>query len=357
MIKEDRPSDHQFSRKILRWYDRHRRDLPWRAAPGRTADPYHVWLSEIMLQQTTVAAVGPYYQKFLQKWPDLEALAQASQDEVLTAWAGLGYYSRARNLHKCAIHVAENLNGQFPSGEKALMDLPGIGPYTAAAISAIAFDKQANVVDGNIERVMARYFDRRTPLPEVKSQLKADAANLIPKARCGDYAQALMDLGATVCTPKSPKCMICPIEKNCLGRQTGDPASLPLRVPKGKKPVRYGTAFLLERPDGTIFLRKRPQKGLLGGMMEIPSTPWENTPWEDREIDAEIETHAPHAITWKPLQGEVAHTFTHFHLRLRVMKARTRTEKLVGIWAPIDQLDEFALPSVMKKIIRLGIGS
>jgi len=347
----------RFSTRLLRWYDRHRRDLPWRAAPGEGADPYQVWLSEVMLQQTTVAAVGPYFGNFLAKWPTVGALASAAQDEVMTAWAGLGYYSRARNLHKCAQIVAFEHGALFPQTEHELLKLPGIGPYTAAAIAAIAFGRRANVVDGNVERVIARIFNLREPLPGVKPALKEAAAGLVPESRCGDYAQALMDLGATICTPKSPKCMICPVAEECAGRRAGDPDALPVRAPKAAKPVRYGTAFLLARGarfDRAVYLRKRPDTGLLGGMLEVPSTPWREQPWTDD--DEAVLAHAPSRAKWQPVAGEVEHTFTHFHLRLRVLTAITKTRSLEGVWAPADRLQDYALPTVMKKIVRLAMG-
>ena len=350
-----------FSQRLLKWYDKHRRVLPWRALPGQAAVPYHVWLSEIMLQQTTVAAAGPYFTKFLQKWPTVGALAAAPQDDVMTAWAGLGYYSRARNLHKCAQVVMDDLGGVFPDHEAALLKLPGIGPYTAAAITAIAFDRPANVVDGNVERVMARVHNLRDPLPGVKTEIKRVAAELVPRKRCGDYAQALMDLGATVCTPKSPKCMLCPVSEVCAGRVAGDPEVLPVRAAKMEKPVRYGVAFLLTRPDGSVFLRRREDRGLLGGMMEVPSTPWivargETLPWaNDNFLD-----HAPTVANWQALSEEVRHTFTHFHLRLSVVTARSRARKIPGgvdgVWADAGRLGDYALPSVMKKVITMGRG-
>ena len=260
------------SEKLLAWYDVHGRDLPWRAKPGETSDPYRVWLSEIMLQQTTVAAVRGYYIKFLSRWPTVNDLAKASQEDVLRAWAGLGYYARARNLHACAIQVASEWGGKFPDTVEALRTLPGIGPYTAAAIAAIAFDRPHAAVDGNVERVMSRLYAIETPLPEAKTVIGEKAQALVPNRRAGDFAQALMDLGATVCTPRTANCTICPWTDECVGRQSGIAESLPRKLPKAKIPSRVGIAFWVEGGDGRILLRRRPQKGLLGGMVEIPST-------------------------------------------------------------------------------------
>ena len=272
MAKPVAPS--QLARMLLDWYDRHRRRLPWRAAPGVPSDPYRVWLSEIMLQQTTVPVVVGYFQRFLARWPTLEALTQAELDDVLHAWQGLGYYARARNLHACAQHVLADHGGRFPPEEKALRALPGIGRYTAAAIAAIAFDRPATVVDGNVERVMARLRAVETPLPTAKSRLYTLAAELTPETRPGDYAQALMDLGATVCTPRNPGCLACPWRDACEGRARGMAETLPRRAPKRPRPLRYGVSFWLMRADGAVLLRRRPETGLLGGMIELPTTPW-----------------------------------------------------------------------------------
>lgn len=338
---------------LLGWYDRHRRHLPWRAPPGHRADPYHVWLSEIMLQQTTVAAVQPYFHNFLARWPRVQDLAAASLDDVLHAWQGLGYYARARNLHKCARHVADELGGIFPDTEDGLRALPGIGPYTAAAIAAIAFNRVATVVDGNVERVMARYHAVETPLPGAKPELRVFAERLTPDSRPGDYAQAVMDLGATVCTPRSPKCVICPLQSDCAGRAAGLQADLPRRKPKTPKPTRRGVVFWLEREDGAVFLRRREEKGLLGGMMEFPSTEWrEETPAMD-EAPPGRPRGFPDAGAWRALDGIVRHTFTHFHLELTVLTAKCDTRHAPeGIWLPPDRFGEAALPSVMKKVAR-----
>ena len=338
--------------RLLAWYDRHRRTLPWRALPGAKTEPYLVWLSEIMLQQTTVATVGDYFRKFMARWPTVQALAAAPIDDVLSAWAGLGYYARARNLHACARTVAELHDGRFPDTEDALRALPGIGPYTAAAIRAIAFDQPASAVDGNVERVIARLFAIRTPLPDAKPEIQARAASLVPQQRAGDYAQAMMDLGATVCTPRSPRCVICPLMKTCKARKEGIAEELPARAPKAEKPTRRGLAFVLANRDGAILLRKRPAKGLLGGMDEVPSSPWR----EGKLVIADALNEAPVPARWKVLEGGVRHTFTHFHLELAVARATATTSRLAKLapgsaWVEIDKLDERALPTVMRKVI------
>lgn len=334
---------------LLDWYDRERRRLPWRSDPGAYADPYHVWLSEVMLQQTTVPAVIPYFRKFLDLWPRVEALAAASIDEVTAAWAGLGYYARARNLHKCAQAVTNEHGGRFPDTEAALRKLPGIGDYTAAAIAAIAFGRQATVVDGNVERVMARLHAVTDPLPAIKPHLKTLAADHVPADRCGDYSQALMDLGATLCTPRNPACGLCPWMKACEGRRQGIAASLPAKSPKKDKPTRHGIAFWIVRWDGAVLLRRRPPKGLLGGMLEIPSTPWREDTWTP--VDAA--RHAPLSCDWRPLRGTVRHTFTHFHLDLTVAAGMAKGGEYPGCrWIPAEELPDEALPTVMKKIVR-----
>lgn len=334
---------------LLDWYDRHGRELPWRSKTGPAA-AYHVWLSEIMLQQTTVAAVGPYFEKFLAKWPRLADLADASLDDVLTAWAGLGYYSRARNLHKCAGVVMTDYDGRFPQTEAELLKLPGIGPYTAAAMAAIAFDRPANVVDGNVERVMARFGAFGKPIRDIKGELKSFASGFVPTDRPGDYAQALMDLGATICTPRNPSCLLCPIEVFCEARKQGLADQLPAKVEKAPRPTRRGAAFWLQRKDGAVLLRRRPPKGLLGGMMEVPSSDW----IKDGAMDGdEVFSQAPANVSWQRQDGMVEHTFTHFHLQLAVytatMKGRSKPD---GEWVAIEDLDGQALPTVMKKIIR-----
>lgn len=333
--------------RLLAWYDANRRRLPWRALPGETADPYRVWLSEIMLQQTTVAAVGPYFHSFLKRWPTMKALAAAPVEEVMSAWAGLGYYSRARNLHACAKQVAAEFGGKLPSTEAELRTLPGIGPYTAAAIAAIAFDRRAAPVDGNIERVLARLFALKTPLPTVKPEIKGIAEALAPDRRAGDFAQAMMDLGATICTPKAPACRNCPWTDDCAARAQGLTEVLPAREPKAERPLRRGAAFVLITRDDEILLRRRPPKGLLGGMHEPPMSPWE------ARFPLEPLTHAPKA-DYRKLAGLVRHTFTHFELELQVYRAEGVPKSLArqaGEWAPLDELKRFALPSVMRKVV------
>ncbi len=337
---------------LLAWYDRHRRTMPWRAPAGERTEPYRVWLSEIMLQQTTVATVHDYFHRFVKRWPTVEALAAAPLDDVLSAWAGLGYYARARNLHAGAKAVVDRHGGRFPQDEATLLTLPGIGPYTAAAIRAIAFDQPASAVDGNVERVIARLFALQTPLPDVKPEIHARAAELVPAARVGDYAQAMMDLGATVCTPRNPSCVICPLMKGCTGRALGIAEDLPRRAPKALKPTRRGVAFVLSNRDGAVLLRKRPLKGLLGGMDEVPSSAWR----EGKLVVAEALKEAPVPANWKVLEGGVRHTFTHFHLELTVAHAlatTTRLAKLVpgSAWVTLDRLTERALPTVMRKVI------
>ncbi|MEP9376834.1 A/G-specific adenine glycosylase [Aquabacter sp. CN5-332] len=335
---------------LLAWYDRHRRRLPWRAEPGRRADPYHVFLSEIMLQQTTVKAVGPYFSAFLARWPTIAALAAAPLEEVLSAWAGLGYYARARNLHACAKAVVARHGGRFPADEAALLDLPGIGPYTAAAIAAIAFDLHASPVDGNIERVVSRLYAIGTPLPKGKVEIKARAAALTPVKRPGDFAQAMMDLGATICTPRSPACSLCPWMDPCIARAEGDPARYPVKAPKGEKPSRAGIAFLAVRTDGAVLLRTRPEKGLLGGMTEVPSTPWATGAVSSGG-------HEPLKATWRALPGSVVHVFTHFALELAVWRADLPPSAPAPAghrWVLPRDFEREALPSVMRKVLAHG---
>lgn len=332
---------------LLAWYDRHRRDLPWRALPGRRADPYRVWLSEIMLQQTTVATVGPYFDRFVARWPEVSALAAASLDEVLRLWQGLGYYARARNLHRCAQAVAAQYGGRFPDTAIGLRALPGIGDYTAAAIAAIAFDRREAAVDSNAERVVARLYAVDTPLPAAKKRLKALAAALVPERRAGDFAQALMDLGATICTPRRPRCVLCPWRESCAGRAAGTAEALPVPAAKPERPLRYGVLFWLTRPDGAVLLRRRPEQGLLGGMIELPSTPWRTAPWG--EEDALASAPQP-GLPWNRLPGTVSHGFTHFRLDLAILAAATRSPP-DGIWAGPDQFKDHALPTLTQKAI------
>lgn len=339
-------------RTLFHWYSRHRRILPWRALPGERADPYRVWLSEIMLQQTTVAAVAPYFQKFIARWPTVALLARAHRDDVLKMWAGLGYYRRAHLLHECAAIIHHYYGGEFPHTENELRKLPGFGAYTAAAVAAIAFDRPANVVDGNVERVMARIFAIRTALPGAKMELRAAAATLLPSARHGDYAQALMDLGATICTPRNPKCDLCPWRNACRARQLEIQNELPRRAAKKKKPLRRAIAFFVINTKGEVLLRRRPAKGLLGGMMEIPSSAWKTGAMPDLAI---ARAEAPVKARWTMLPGTVRHVFSHFELEVAVACATIADGQ--GIWVPVTKLDDEALPSVMKKILRHGMAA
>jgi A/G-specific adenine glycosylase len=338
---------------LLAWYDRHQRRLPWRAPPGKRAEPYHVWLSEIMLQQTTVATVGPYFRRFLERWPGVTQLATAEQQEVLVEWAGLGYYARARNLHRCAQVVAREHGGRFPDSEEELKRLPGIGDYTAAAIAAIAFDRPAAVMDGNIERVVARLYSVEEPLPGVKPKLRGLVEQLTPQKRPGDYAQAMMDLGASLCQPARPKCFACPIAAFCEGRALGVAPELPRKAPRKAKPTRKGVAFWLEDAKGRVLLRRRPEKGLLGGMTEIPSTDWT----EDGPEEARAALAAPYPAEWRGLPGKVRHTFTHFHLELEVWSARLKESPEVegAHWCALDELGGQALPTVMRKVVKQAL--
>jgi A/G-specific adenine glycosylase len=338
---------------LLRWYDRHRRRLPWRAEPGAAPDPYRVWLSEIMLQQTTVATVGAYFDRFVARFPTVGALAAASLDDVLHAWQGLGYYARARNLHACARAVMTLHGGAFPDDAEALRALPGIGAYTAAAIAAIAFDRKAAAVDGNVERVVARLFALEAPLPGARAELRRLTETLVPDRRAGDFAQALMDLGATVCTPRAPQCILCPVRAFCRGRALGLAESLPRRRARTARPTRRGVAFWAVRPDGSVLLRRRPEHGLLGGMIEVPSTEWR----EAAISEAAARKEAPVRASWVRLPGTVRHTFTHFHLELAVLAGETEaTAKSAGSWIPLDRLAEQALPTVMKKVVNHALG-
>lgn len=335
------------SQLILDWYDQHARKLPWRVSPADRAagiepDPYKVWLSEIMLQQTTVAAVKDYFLKFTQLWPRVQDLAAAEDADVMAEWAGLGYYARARNLLKCARMITNQMNSCFPDQAQDLMKLPGIGPYTSAAIAAIAFDRPETVLDGNVERVMARLFSVETPLPTAKSALFDLAESLTPEKRPGDYAQAVMDLGATICTPKSPTCALCPWSSPCTARAEGRAAELPKKLPKTPKPVRYGHAYIAVRTDGAVLLQERPAKGLLGGMLGWPGSQWSDKPDLCPPLEAD----------WCTLPAEVRHTFTHFHLRLTVHIARVdmAARSDLGAFIPRAAFRPSALPTVMRKV-------
>ncbi len=342
---------------LLAWYDRHHRRLPWRVSPadaraGELVDPYRVWLSEIMLQQTTVAAVKSYFEAFTARWPSVAALAAADEAEVMKAWAGLGYYSRARNLLACARTVVADHGGRFPESEEGLRGLPGVGLYTAAAIAAIAFDRPATVVDGNVERVVARLFAVATEMPAGKPDLRRLAATLTPRTRPGDFAQAMMDLGATVCTPKKPACSLCPWAEGCAARALGAPETFPRRAAKTVRPTRTGTAFVAIRADGAVLLRRRPPKGLLGGMTEPPGSSW--TELRPGGAVGDPAAHPPLPAAWKRVAGEVEHTFTHFHLRLVVMRAEAAAATPAPDghwWSPAREVAGEALPTVFRKVL------
>jgi A/G-specific adenine glycosylase len=343
---------------LLDWYDRHRRDLPWRAACGATPDPYRVWLSEIMLQQTTVTAVAPYFARFVERWPNVQALAAAPLEDVLKSWAGLGYYARARNMHACARRVVQHYRGGFPSTEAELAELPGIGPYTAAAIAAIAFGARAAAVDGNVERVVARLFALEQALPAAKPHIRKLAAGLVPPRRTGDFAQAMMDLGATVCTPKRPACANCPWMKACRARHRGDPATFPRRARKPEGVLRCGAAFVALRADGCVLMRSRPPKGLLGGMTEVPTTEWTHDFAAGQALH-EAPRLARTRPKWRRMPGIVRHVFTHFPLELAVYRAEipVGTSAPAGArWIPLADLGGEALPSLMRKVVAHALG-
>lgn len=348
------PQPAKIAADLLAWYDVAARRLPWRAPPGAYADPYRVWLSEIMLQQTTVKAVIPYFAKFTGKWPTVTALAAADLNEVLAAWAGLGYYSRARNLHACARAIVAAHGGAFPQDEAALRALPGVGAYTAAAIAAIAFGRPATAVDGNIERVVARLHAVEEPLPGAKPAIKRLAAGLTPLKRTGDYTQAMMDLGASICSPRSPSCLVCPLRKHCLAHAKGLAAVIPFKAAKGGKPQRFGAAFLAIAGSGAVLLRRRPPKGLLGGMLEVPSTDWTAAmPADDTVLE-----FAPLAAAWARVPGTVRHGFTHFDLDLALYRAEAVPEYAPAegsAWYARASLADEAIPSVMRKVLALGL--
>lgn len=340
--------ENQIGRALLDWYDVHARVLPWRVPPlsGESADPYRIWLSEIMLQQTTVVTVKAYFERFTSRWPTVADLASAEDADVMGEWAGLGYYARARNLLKCARVVVADHGGQFPRTQEALLTLPGVGPYTAAAVASIAFQRPAPVMDGNIERVMSRLFAVTEPLPACKPTLKDHATRLTPQERPGDHAQALMDLGATICTPKSPACGICPLMAACAARTQGIAAELPKKTPKKPKPTRLGYVYVARREDGAILLETRPDKGLLGGMLAFPTSDWSDAP-----------TDAPPLTTaWHDTGVEVRHTFTHFHLQLTLHVARVAqdTSPQRGEFVPRALFKPSSLPTLMRKAYDLS---
>jgi A/G-specific adenine glycosylase len=328
---------------LLDWYDANARALPWRRPPGSKApvDPYRVWLSEVMLQQTTVPHATPYFERFIARWPTVSDLAAAQDGDLMAAWAGLGYYARARNLLACARAVAKDHGGVFPDTEAGLLALPGVGAYTAAAVAAIAFDRPANVVDGNVERVVSRLFAVETPMPAAKPELKRLAGRLIADDRPGDWAQALMDLGSTVCRPKSPLCLMCPIREPCAGRATGEPERYPVKTKKAAKPHRQGVAWVLRDEAGRVALVRRPDKGLLGGMLGLPTGEWR---------EGSLDETPPASADWRDA-GAVEHVFTHFSLTLSVRTARADGGYL---WTPASDALE-ALPTVFKKALQRSL--
>jgi A/G-specific adenine glycosylase len=328
------------SSALLSWYSVDKRSLPWRAREGERPDPYRVWLSEVMLQQTTVAAVRPYFEKFTSLWPTVERLAAADEADVMAAWAGLGYYARARNLLACAREISAGHGGRLPDAEAELLKLPGIGRYTAAAIASIAFGRRAVVVDGNVERVISRLFAVEEPLPAARATLYALTDRITPAEQCGDFAQAMMDLGATICTPRAPKCLLCPLADRCAARASGDPERYPLKAAKAARPRREGVAYWLEH-KGEVLLVRRPASGLLGGMLALPTCGWSGEP-----------AAAPAPADWQEA-GSVEHVFTHFALKLRILRAEAQARP-EGIWWPIERLDEAGLPTVFAKAAARG---
>ena len=349
MRASDVTTGEHFATALLGWYDGHARALPWRAAPGEPApDPYRVWLSEVMLQQTTVAAVIPYFERFTARWPTVGDLAAAEDGEVMAAWAGLGYYARARNLLACARAVAAR-GGVFPGDEEALRGLPGLGAYTAAAVAAIAFGRRAVVVDANVERVVARVFAVAAPLPGARRQIRALAEGITPGARAGDFAQAMMDLGATICTARSPRCLLCPVARFCLAGREGRAEAFPVKAPRKPRPERTGRAFWIER-EGAVWLVRRPGRGMLGGMRALPDDGW--------SARSDGSGEAPLAGSWQPM-GRVSHVFSHFALTLEVVRTRIGSGNLPGEgqWWPLERLDEAGLPSLFDKAARLVQGS
>ena len=332
---------------LLRWYVVDKRRLPWRAADGETPDPYRVWLSEVMLQQTTVAAVRPYYEKFTERWPNVAALAAADEAEVMAAWAGLGYYARARNLIACARVVAGEHRGEFPAEEAELLRLPGIGRYTAAAIAAIAFGKRAVAVDANVERVVARLFAVKQPLPGARPRIRALADSITPDENAGDFAQAMMDLGATICAPRAPACPRCPLASFCEARREGAPEAYPVKAAKAAKPRRRGFAYWLEHDDHVLLVR-RPARGLLGGMLGFPTGPWAAAPAPGEG--------APAATAWDEA-GSIDHVFTHFALNLSLLCANAderRSSDEAATWWPVARLGEAGLPTLFARVAARG---
>lgn len=344
-----------FAHRLLDWYDAHARMMPWRISPeqfaaGKRPAPYHIWLSEIMLQQTQVATVRDYFLKFVSTWPYLEDLAAAELEDVLKAWAGLGYYSRARNLKRCADILVSEYNGRFPETYDELKSLPGIGDYTAAAIASIAFNQPVPVVDGNVERVMSRHRRITTPFPKAKTETKKLVAEILDQQRPGEFAQATMDLGATLCTPKKPSCLLCPINDDCLAYEAGDADRFPVKLPKVEKPTRKGAAFVLRNAKGDVYLCKRADSGLLAGMSQVPTTDW-----TARQDGATGTSAAPIDADWRK-KGKATHTFTHFHLELEVWEAVIDEKPdFDGWWCRVSQLKAEAIPKVMHRVLAVVV--
>jgi len=350
VIKISEKKSKTFRGQMLDWYDRHRRIIPWRAEKGQISDPYHVWLSEIMCQQTTVPAVVPYFLKFTNKWPRVEDLAAAERDEVMSAWAGLGYYARARNLHKCAQKIAKEYGGRFPDTKQALQELPGIGDYTSAAIAAIAFNRAETVVDGNIERVIARQFNIHTPMPKAKKPIKVAAAQFFERetTRPGDLAQSLMDLGSAICTPKNPKCILCPVNESCEARRLGNQESLPVKAPKKNKPHKLGAIYWIESGQGEVMLHRRGDHEMLGGMLALPTGMWaeggELSHLDGFDSACFIDTGL-----------HIKHSFTHFDLTLLIFKGQSDQNTLgEGYeWVNKEKIQPSNFPTVFKKAVVL----
>jgi len=349
----------EFSNRILAWYDENARVLPWRSLSNKQPNAYYVWLSEIMLQQTTVVTVGPYFEKFLKAWPTVDRLANSPLDDVLSAWAGLGYYARARNLHKCAVTVCQKYGGVFPKSEEELLTLPGIGAYTSAAISAIAYGQSAVVIDGNIERIISRVFRIKEQLPTARKKIKEGASSLTPEMRAGDYAQALMDIGATICTPKKPQCQLCPVSASCSAFKAGDAETYPIKAPKKIKPTRKAAILWVEKAEGIVLMRRREEKGLLGGMMEFPSTEWTVDAYDDHAALKNM----VHGLGLGELtvpehsMGSIKHTFTHFHLELSIYSLTITTDTQVLSneirWVSPTDFAKIAMPTLMNKVVKV----
>ncbi|MBL8697026.1 MAG: A/G-specific adenine glycosylase [Alphaproteobacteria bacterium] len=346
--------DLETARVLLRWYDRHARAMPWRARPGERPDPYRVWLSEVMLQQTTVATVGPYFSRFLARWPDVWALAAAPREEVLAAWAGLGYYARARNLHACAQAVVRDHGGAFPATEAGLRGLPGIGPYTAGAIAAIAFGQPALAIDGNVERVVTRLAAITTALPAAKAEIRRILERCLPVDRPGDFAQALMDLGATICVPRAPRCGTCPWHDACRALSRGTVERFPVKPPRRPRPLRRGTAFVLLNPAGEVWVTRRPDDGLLGGMRGVPTTAW--TP--EGPDAAAARAARPGDRRWRLCREPVRHGFTHFELVLDVAVATARiAPRTEGAWRTVKSLNQAGFPTLFRRVIEVALAA